>query len=314
MKANFSLFLVSFLAVSHLCACSPASAPNGGQPPTGNTGNTLPSQPNPGQVDPLDPNDAAEPSADPGLPGEHQQPEGPLDGGESPSDAVPMTVAELGENLSGIWRGNSGTRYYVRHSNNLVMWYSQSVAQAGDSWHQAGVGELSADKKQILMTWYSLPGADVSKKGKLRADLQPGERLVLGNYVGPIGDESWQREQSVELPEIEYPHVLSMMPQPAEYNLSGVWTSDDGGRYFIRHDGNRLIWFGQQKPSSPDWANIAFGSVNGKIASLNWADLPKGQAEGFGHISLKAIDHDHLVRTDISEGFAGSNWVREELD
>ncbi|MEZ0368183.1 MAG: hypothetical protein ACAI44_03750 [Candidatus Sericytochromatia bacterium] len=305
MKSHFSLLLVSLLTVSHLSACSPASTPNGGQPPTGNTGNTLPSQPNP-----ADPNDSAESPADSGLPGEHQQPGGPLDGGESPSDAVPMPVAELGENLSGIWRGNSGTRYYVRHSNNLVMWYSQSSEAASDIWHEAGVGELSADKKQFSMTWYSLPGTDVSKKGKLYAKLMPGERLVLGNYIGEIGDENWKREQKLDLHEIEFPHVLAVMPQPAEYNLSGIWQSNDGGKYYIRHDGNKLIWYGQEKPVSPDWANIAYGSVNGKNASLYWADMPKGDAEGYGHISLKAIDHDHLIRTDAGGGFGGTKWER----
>ena len=319
MKRSLTSLFITVLAIGQFSSCSQANAPATGTQPDPVTGATPPAPgANSGGGSATDPNDNTKPGQlDPGYGKLPESGSDALDPGSDPSDSevpvaevVPMSVADLAENMSGIWRGSNGGHYYLRHDGNVLLWYGENKDLGLGNWSQVGVGKLLPGKTEIEMNWYSLPSGLVNKKGKLRADLQPGEKLTIGAHAGDIGEETWTREKTLTLPPLQNMPGLLVELLPPTYDLTGVWKSDDGGRYYIRQEGSTLVWYGENKPVSPGWANLSYGTVSSAYLHLKWADMPKGQATSSGRLDLKAIDENHLLRTDVTGGFGGSKWIR----
>jgi Putative peptidoglycan binding domain len=93
-------------------------------------------------------------------------------------------------------------------------------------------------------------------------------------------------------------------------NLSGRWTCDDGGTYYLRQVGNVVWWYGESSPVSPRWSNVAHGSYQGRRLQLDWADVPKGPNSGGGTLVLSVMSPDKLVATSKTGGFGGGVWTR----
>jgi hypothetical protein len=80
--------------------------------------------------------------------------------------------------------------------------------------------------------------------------------------------------------------ALSMCPSlgaaQSQVDLTGVWTSDDGGSYFVHQVGNVVWWLGWAPANATDFhKGIQFTNVfRGIIAGNNsvsgeWADVPR---------------------------------------
>lgn len=91
-------------------------------------------------------------------------------------------------------------------------------------------------------------------------------------------------------------------------DLTGVWSCNDGGTYYLRQIGNVLWWDGDG--SSETFSNVAHGSIDGKTISLEYADVPEGRASGYGNLVLNIISNDQLEAQEKPENFGGSRWVR----
>lgn len=96
----------------------------------------------------------------------------------------------------------------------------------------------------------------------------------------------------------------------AEADLTGVWSCDDGGLYYIRQLGDTLWWYGEHSLSNPAFSNVATGTINGNTISLNWADVPKGQTTSSGILVLNIESSDRLTALQKTGGFGGSTWTR----
>jgi hypothetical protein len=109
----------------------------------------------------------------------------------------------------------------------------------------------------------------------------------------------------------------------AQGDLTGVWSCDDSGTYFIRQVGNIVWWYGESASSqslsqslntNPAWANVAYGTITGDNIVLFWADVPTGSS-GFNSGSL-ALKYSYNQGTDTlskqfdTGGFGGSQWTR----
>ena len=94
------------------------------------------------------------------------------------------------------------------------------------------------------------------------------------------------------------------------YDLTGTWQGNDGGTYYIRQVVNDICWFGELTPQNPGWANVAYGTINGNIINLKWADVPKSGARGSGTLSLSVIDDVTLRTQAVTGGFGGSTWTK----
>jgi hypothetical protein len=105
--------------------------------------------------------------------------------------------------------------------------------------------------------------------------------------------------------------VALLLPAAALADLSGEWTCDDGGRYYLRQVSNTLYWYGENSATNPSWSNVYYGRVQGDLVRGNWADVPKGNANSRGELQLQVRENDNvLVATHKTGGFGGSRWVR----
>ncbi len=104
---------------------------------------------------------------------------------------------------------------------------------------------------------------------------------------------------------------LVSLPVLAATDLSGVWTSDDGGRYYLRQSGQRLVWFGEERATDPHWSNVFVGRVNGDAVKGSWQDVPKGSAQGRGEMELRIRANGNVLNAvRKTGGFGASRWTR----
>jgi len=93
-------------------------------------------------------------------------------------------------------------------------------------------------------------------------------------------------------------------------DLTGIWSCDDGGTYYIRQIGNAVWWDGEDTAADPRWANVAYGTISGNTVTLEYADVPEGTATGYGTLVLDIISNDELRAKEKPESYGGSHWVR----
>jgi len=97
----------------------------------------------------------------------------------------------------------------------------------------------------------------------------------------------------------------------AASDLTGVWSADDGGTYYLRQVGNRLWWFGRSGDNGATWSNVFQGVMQGNHVGGTWADVPMGRIMGAGEMYLNIVSLDRLVASNKTGGFGGSVWTRQ---
>ena len=100
-------------------------------------------------------------------------------------------------------------------------------------------------------------------------------------------------------------------PSPAA-DLTGVWRGDDDGIYYLRQTGNCLWWFGRARgaPTEAEFANVFVGTISGSDIDGDWADVPYGEADNAGTLTLTVEDENRIRRTAETGGFDASEWRR----
>ncbi|HQF17236.1 MAG: PA14 domain protein [Methanosaeta sp. PtaB.Bin039] len=96
----------------------------------------------------------------------------------------------------------------------------------------------------------------------------------------------------------------------AGIDLTGVWSCDDGGTYYLRQMGYIVWWAGEGSASEPKWANVARGILSNCVLTLEYYDVPKGDATGFGTLVLEVLSSDEIVAREKPESYGGSRWWR----
>ena len=111
---------------------------------------------------------------------------------------------------------------------------------------------------------------------------------------------------------------------PAEVGeLTGAWTGNDGGVYYIRHVGECVWWFGTEvddiEPGvtgQHGFANVASGRMVGTQLDLEWADVPLGNILNGGGLTFVYDEaRDQLTLAEQRGGweeFGGSVLTRIE--
>ena len=108
-------------------------------------------------------------------------------------------------------------------------------------------------------------------------------------------------------------------------DLTGAWSGDDGGVYYIRQVGDCVWWFGTElrdvEPGvtgQPGFANVATGRVDGTKIVVEWADVPMGNILNGGGLTLVYDqDGDRLEITERrgdGQPFGATSFVRIEPD
>jgi hypothetical protein len=94
-------------------------------------------------------------------------------------------------------------------------------------------------------------------------------------------------------------------------NLTGKWSCNDGGSYYLRQTGSSIVWYGESAADRPEWANVFSGRIyQGRITG-SWADVPKGRSTGAGDLELVVEKSGTALRVvKKSGGFVGTRWTR----
>jgi hypothetical protein len=92
-------------------------------------------------------------------------------------------------------------------------------------------------------------------------------------------------------------------------DLTGAWSGDDTGVYYIRQVGDCVWWFGTEiediEPGltgQPGFANVASGRMVGTKIDVEWADLPMGHILGGGGLTLVYDEENDQLRITQQRG------------
>jgi hypothetical protein len=131
--------------------------------------------------------------------------------------------------------------------------------------------------------------------------------LVRGQIV--YGHGAFAREHSHRASaRADNASLIAQSPRSID-DLTGRWTCDDGGTYFLRKIGNVLWWYGESTDAGTSWSNVFRGIVQGNQINGQWADVPKGKASSGGEMSLVLEQAFTLKAISKTGGFGGGTWT-----
>jgi SdrD B-like domain len=104
-------------------------------------------------------------------------------------------------------------------------------------------------------------------------------------------------------------------------DLSGTYTGDDGGIYYVQQSGNVLWWAGmsldRDLPADYVWhrglyfTNIFRGTISGNTITGQWADVSRGHTLSTGTLTLSIGSSNgitQLTRSSATGGFGATTW------
>jgi hypothetical protein len=93
--------------------------------------------------------------------------------------------------------------------------------------------------------------------------------------------------------------------------LTGIWSCNDGGTYYIKTDGNEIYWVGESGDNGKSWTNLFVGKIDGMRINGKWHDFPKGKNRLNGILSLQvSTDQLSLTYLNGTGGFSGRSWTK----
>jgi hypothetical protein len=97
----------------------------------------------------------------------------------------------------------------------------------------------------------------------------------------------------------------------ASEDLTGRWSCNDGGTYYLRQAGSRIHWYAEAADAQPAWSHVFSGRIHDGRIEGNWTDVPKGRTAGSGTLSLAIENDGNALRVlNKTAGFGGSRWTR----
>ena len=91
-------------------------------------------------------------------------------------------------------------------------------------------------------------------------------------------------------------------------DLTGQWRTDGGETCLIRQVGNRVYWY---TDDSPRVQNVFAGTLQGKLLTGEWADLPGNKILNSGTITLTVENSNRMVKTAESRSYGTRVWTRK---
>lgn len=207
--------------------------------------------------------------------------------------------------LTGTWQGDDGGSYYIRQIGEQVWWYGEEQS-INPGWSNVASGELNGNNLELK--WVDVPKGRASGQGTLSLIVEnSGNRLTAQQNIG-FGASTWNRISTGMPTSQEVPIGIPIPSGDPAYDLSGIWKEANGDVYYIRQIGSEIWWFGEQ---IPNWANVAVGNIGGNVINLRWIDVPKGQANGHGVLTLSVENSGNtLIAQQSTGGFGGLTWNR----
>ncbi len=96
-------------------------------------------------------------------------------------------------------------------------------------------------------------------------------------------------------------------------DLTGDWRASTGENFYIRQANNTVWIYGESIPTNGNWTSLAYGTLEGNNVSLDWADVPKGNASLMGTLKLNVTSDNELKVIDQTGGWGGKEWKQIKL-
>lgn len=109
--------------------------------------------------------------------------------------------------------------------------------------------------------------------------------------------------------------LITMLAPLAWGDLTGRWSCNDGGTYYLRQAGSQVHWYGEAADAQPAWSTVFSGRIHQGRIKGNWADVPKGRTAGSGDLELVIEKDGNTLRAvNKTGGLSGSRWMRVGTD
>jgi hypothetical protein len=187
----------------------------------------------------------------------------------------------------------------------------------------------NADRLYHGLIW--IPGATpglvriasvISRPQSIPLGIDPAQSYLRLGYEdddygdnGYWGHDNGTGDQCRGLPNAYVVVTIEHVNEP----LTGIWSADDGGLYYLRQLGSSLWWAGMsaQSPLGANdfqqgvgFTNVFRGTIAGNTISGEWADVPRGGILQQGVLTLDILSGSEIRKRAFSGGFGGSRWVR----
>lgn len=192
--------------------------------------------------------------------------------------------------LSGIWRTNDGTIYYLRQEENELWWLGENYEQ---QWFNIFNGLVIGES--VEGEWVNTPKSKNRDYGKLILDIK-------GNKLVSLTDESifkgfeWKKENMIGLltnPASNKNQFLTAGYNEAD-NLTGGWIGNDSGFYYLREIGDAFWGLGEHPKRN--WITLLKGICIGNIIKVDWIDLSKGKRARKGSVELEIDPNNKKIK------------------
>jgi hypothetical protein len=100
-------------------------------------------------------------------------------------------------------------------------------------------------------------------------------------------------------------------------NITGVWTCNDGGKYYIRQLGRRVFCAGLgSNDQGSTFTNVYHAIRRRNTIHGQWADVPRGSSFSNGSLTLRISRGTdgvlRLIQLAQTGGFSGTEWRLEK--
>jgi len=102
------------------------------------------------------------------------------------------------------------------------------------------------------------------------------------------------------------------LPRPLA-QLTGAWSGDDAGTYFVRQVGTTVWWLGLSSDEGLTFANVFRGTLQNSQVSGTWADIPLGQTSNSGILTVQGDQGQASTawnRVGDAGAFSGTSWQK----
>jgi microsomal dipeptidase-like Zn-dependent dipeptidase len=223
--------------------------------------------------------------------------------------------------LTGIYSCDDGGTYFVRQMGDRVFWVGEHPSGA---WVNVLSGRLVDERveagisvKRLHADWWVVPkGGAVRESGRLVLGVGSDGRggVRLDKISGPgFGGNRWVKGAVTTW----VPDKFGTRPSsftPSDANLTGIWNADDYGVYYVREEGENVIWFGEHRFTAGTdrqlFANVFVGRREGSTITGEWVDVPKGQARGNGTLTLRVDNPQQMSFVASNAAFGAKLWRR----
>jgi len=178
----------------------------------------------------------------------------------------------------------------------------------------AGSTYLTQGQHQIEVDYYQGPREEIALQLFWTT---PGgsEEISKPTYVPrpPESGDGTGPSQGTEPPQDTGPSASGCTWCPDDLtglDLTGTWSCDDGGTYYITQQGHIIWWSGEKSTTEPAWSNVAHGILSNCVLTLEYSDVPKGSATGFSTLVLEVLSSDEMVAREKPQSYGGSRWWR----